>query len=149
MMRVRRSILALSLAGAWAVALPVALLLLPHRAPAGDQRLSVPGAPLSATAVPPLAHVFDRPLFSASSGEGEAVPPDAPQLSGIVGRLGSDAVALVRSSDGATRTLAVGESIDGWRLESLAIDAALFVRAGQRARVPLPGDDADAAPADQ
>ena len=51
-----------------------------------------------------------------------------------------DAVALVRSGD-ATRTIAVGEAVDGWTLESLAIDAAYFARGGQRARVPLPAGE--------
>jgi len=49
---------------------------------------------------------------------------------------------MVRTADGSTRTLRVGESVDGWRLGSLAIDAAFFERGSEKARVPLPvGDD--------
>ncbi len=39
---------------------------------------------------------------------------------------------------GATRTLKVGESVDGWTLASLAIDAAFFTRGAERVRVALP-----------
>ncbi|OYX49091.1 MAG: hypothetical protein B7Y97_09500 [Sphingomonas sp. 32-66-10] len=92
-----------------------------------------------ATIVPPPlpapARVFERPLFAAA--EGDAAPVDAPELTGIAGRLNRDAVALVRSADGSARTLAVGESVDGWRLESLAIDAAYFTRGRERVRVAM------------
>ncbi len=95
--------------------------------------------PAAATLVPPPlpapARVFDRPLFAAA--EASAVPADAPVLTGIAGRLNRDAVALVRAADGSARTLAVGESVDGWRLESLAIDAAFFTRGRERVRVAI------------
>ena len=103
--------------------------------------------PAVATLVPPPlpapARVFERPLFAAA--EGDAAPADAPVLTGIAGRLNRDAVALVRVADGSARTLAVGESVDGWRLESLAIDAAFFTRGRERVRVamssePPPGE---------
>ena len=91
---------------------------------------------------PPITAAYARDLFA--SGETVAadapMPSDAPDLAGIVGRIGQDAVALVRTG-GATRTIAVGESVDGWTLESLAIDAAYFTRGGQRARVPLAAGD--------
>ncbi|MES2338864.1 MAG: hypothetical protein V4537_12280 [Pseudomonadota bacterium] len=93
-------------------------------------------------AAPPVTAAYARDLFgggSATSSE-DAVPADAPALAGIVGRIGQDAVAMVRTGD-TTRTIAVGESVDGWTLESLAIDAAYFTRGGQRARVPLPAGD--------
>ena len=91
----------------------------------------------------PVAAVYRRDLFATAAGpafDDDAVPDDAPDLTGIVGRIGQDAVALVRSG-GATRTIAVGEAVDGWTLESLAIDAAFFTRGGQRARVPLPAGE--------
>jgi hypothetical protein len=98
--------------------------------------------PLAAPSeAPPLAAAFTRPLFAASAGDTTAAP-DAPALVGVVGRLNQDAVALVRTADGNTRTLAPGESVDGWRLESLAADAGYFTRGNQRARVPMPGEDA-------
>lgn len=116
-----------------AVLLPIALLT-PGAVPSPKSVRALP--PLDAPAVPPLRHLFDRPLFAAPIDA--TLPADAPQLTGIVGRLGSDAVALVRTAQGTSRTLAIGDSVDGWKLESLAIDAALFSRGGQRARVPLP-----------
>lgn len=95
--------------------------------------------PAAATLVPPPlpapARVFDRPVFAAA--EASAAPADAPVLTGIAGRLNRDAVALVRTADGSARTLAVGESVDGWRLESLAIDAAFFTRGRERVRVAM------------
>jgi hypothetical protein len=66
-------------------------------------------------------------------------------LTGIAGRLNRDAVALVRIADGSARTLAVGESVDGWRLESLAIDAAFFTRGRERVRVAMQGEGVDSA----
>ncbi|WP_213982713.1 hypothetical protein [Sphingomonas sp. dw_22] len=80
-------------------------------------------------------------MFGSVAAEAAEAPADAPQLAGIVGRLGEDAVALVRGGDGATRTLRVGESVDGWQLVSLAIDAAFFTRGTQRVRVPLPAGE--------
>lgn len=114
-----------------------------------------PGArPAVATIVPPPlpapARVFERPLFAAA--EGDAAPADAPVLTGIAGRLNRDAVAIVRIADGSARTLAVGESVDGWRLESLAIDAAFFTRGRERVRVAMATSDAEperAEPLDQ
>ena len=134
----RAQSIALTTAALSAVALPVALLR-SSATPAVRAQHALPA--LSAPAEPPLTHVFDRPLFIAPAAESAALPADAPQLTGIVGRLGSDAVALVRTAQGSSRSLAIGDSVDGWRLESLSIDAALFSRGGQRARVPLPTAD--------
>lgn len=125
------------LAGAVLVALvvPPWLLREPPRtadAPAATAPLAAPASP------PPLRAAFARTLFAPPAAD--ALPADAPQLLGVVGRLGRDAVALVRGSDG-TRTLAPGDSIDGWQLRSLAIDAAYFTRGGQSARVPMPGGE--------
>lgn len=133
----RTSIGALGVAGLVAVAMPL-VLLRPGTAPTVETSV---GQPLLApTARPPLGALFGRSLFGgvATVVEDAPLPPDAPQLAGIVGRIGSDAVAMVKSADGTTRTLAVGESIDGWRLESLAIDAGFFTRGTERLRVPLP-----------
>ncbi|WP_294299963.1 hypothetical protein [uncultured Sphingomonas sp.] len=88
--------------------------------------------------------VYTRDLFGNGGSdliEDTPAPDDAPQLAGIVGRIGADAVAMVRTADGRTRTIAVGEGVDGWTLESLAIDAAYFTRGGQKARVPLPAGE--------
>jgi hypothetical protein len=118
-------------------AMPTLLL----RAPRTPSTTAPAQSPLGASPeAPPLAAAFTRPLFA---GNTDAAPsaPDAPALVGVVGRLMHDAVALVRTADGTTRTLAPGESVDGWRLESLAADAAYFTRGNQRARVPMPGED--------
>jgi len=91
--------------------------------------MAAPNAP------PPLRAAFARTLFAPPPAE--AVPADAPELLGVAGRLGRDAVAMVRGTAG-TRTLAPGDSIDGWQLRALSIDAAYFTRGGQSARVPMP-----------
>ena len=127
---------ALGLTGGFAVLMPL-VLLVPRNIPDDKEFAVQPPAPLATQATPaPLSAVYERPLFGAAA-EAEA-PADAPALVGIVGRLGADAVALVRSADGTTRALPVGESVDGWQLASLAIDAAFFTRGAQRVRVPLP-----------
>lgn len=136
-MIVRRDILAL--AGAGAVALLTPLLLLSTAERPVPAQESATRQPLAVPQAPPLAAAYERALFApATSAEAEALPQDAPALVGVAGRLGADAVALVRTADGSTRTLAIGESVDGWQLASLAIDAAFFTRGTQRVRVPLP-----------
>ena len=132
----RSTLIALAMSGAAAVFVPLALLM-PGTA-AKAPKSEPPTAPLAAPVPPPLAAVYERPLFGAVAAEESATPADAPALIGIVGRLGEDAVALVRTAEGTTRALRIGESVDGWKLASLAIDAAFFTRGAERARVPLP-----------
>ncbi|PTQ09872.1 hypothetical protein CLG96_11940 [Sphingomonas oleivorans] len=116
-----------------------------------------PPAAASASVPPPIAIRAAMP-FEAASGRAlfapRAVPSDSgselgddipsgdvegvPEVAGIVGRLPNDAVVLVRTPSGGTQILRVGESFQGWRLEALAADAALFVRGAERARVNLP-----------
>ena len=118
------------------VALAVPAVLLRDRADGAD---AAPAPLLVPPAAPELGRVYARAMFGGAISEPLAdAPADAPELAGIVGRIGRDAVAMVRGADGRTRTLDVGESVDGWTLESLAIDAAIFTRGGQRARVALP-----------
>lgn len=130
----RRDWIVLGTAAGFAVAMP-AVLLWP-----GTARLSSGGAAAERAVVPPpvadIAAVYERALFAVAEG-GEASPADAPALVGIAGRLNKDAVALVRLADGSSRSLGVGESVDGWRLESLAIDAAFFTRGRERVRVAM------------
>lgn len=133
-MKLRPEWIVLAVVGALAVVLPIALLM-PGKADKAPAPRPLP-APIGAGAMPVLARVYERPMFGTA--EPAEAPSDAPQLVGIVGRLNVDAVALVKSSDGTTRTLRVGESVDGWSLASLAIDAAFFTRGGERVRVPLP-----------
>ncbi|MDR6850661.1 hypothetical protein J2Y54_000154 [Sphingomonas sp. BE123] len=99
-------------------------------------------SPVQPAALPAVSRVYDRPLFAVA--EADAAPADAPELTGIAGRINRDAVALVRLQDGSSRTLAIGESVDGWRLESLAIDAALFTRGRERVRVAMQDSPAPA-----
>lgn len=136
--------IALAVAGAFAICMPIALLL-PGKAGKGIAPAPVP-APIGAGSMPVLARAYERPLFGGA--EPAEAPADAPQLAGIVGRLNVDAVALVKASDGTTRTLRIGESVDGWSLASLAIDAAFFTRGAERVRVPLPigPEEGEAAP---
>ncbi|HEY0623462.1 hypothetical protein [Sphingomonas sp.] len=147
----RESRIALGAAAAFAVAMPVALLW-PGSEAAPPARAEAERAVIPPP-VPEIAAVYERPLFAVAEG-GEALPADAPALVGIAGRLNKDAVALVRLADGSARSLAVGESVDGWRLESLAIDAAFFTRGRERVRVAMTTleaepDPAPEAPADQ
>jgi hypothetical protein len=134
----RREAIALGAAALAAVLMPL-LLLRPGAAPAPPVP-APPPQPLAPPVQPVLASAFERPLFAAAPDAplDDTVPGDAPELIGIVGRLDQDAVALVRGADGASRTLKVGESVDGWRLEALALDAASFIRGNERRRVPLP-----------
>jgi hypothetical protein len=141
----RAQIAALAGAGLVAVAAPALLL---TRVPAASVDVRASDAPpLAPPPQPALAAIFERPIFAPVADVAEAAPTDAPQLVGIAGRIDRDAVAMVRAGDGATRTLAVGESVDGWRLASLAIDAAFFTRGRERVRVPLPAGEDEAADA--
>lgn len=127
--------------GLIAAAVLVALVLPPWLLRDTDRGAATPPgvAPLaSPVTAPPLRAAFARTLFAPPAAD--ALPDDAPVLLGVVGRLGRDAVALVRGTEG-TRTLSPGDSVDGWQLRSLAIDAAYFTRGGQTARVPMPGSD--------
>ena len=133
----RRDAIALGAAAVVAVAMPLLLLMPGRDAPAPERRAAA--QPLSAPPQPTLAAAFTRPLFGGAPAEtAESAPQDAPELVGIVGRLDQDAVALVRTADGSSRTLKIGESVDGWVLAGLAIDAAFFTRGAERVRVPLP-----------
>lgn len=130
--------IALGLAAAFAATMPVALLWpRAERAAPPERAIERPVIPAP---VPAVTAIYERPLFAVAEG-GEEMPADAPALVGIAGRLNKDAVALVRLADGSSRSLSVGESVDGWRLESLAIDAAFFTRGRERVRVAMDGGD--------
>lgn len=132
----RQDGIALGMAAMFAVAMPV-VLLWPGSEPAAPARPAIE-RPVIPPPVSEIAAVYERPVFAVAEG-GEETPADAPALVGIAGRLNKDAVALVRLADGNSRTLSVGESVDGWRLESLAIDAAFFTRGRERVRVAMEG----------
>jgi len=137
-MSARPDRIAIGLAGGFAVLMPLVLVFAPRGTTRGDLP-APPQRPLAVpAAAPPLVAAYERPLFAAPVESDAGLPADAPTLVGIVGRLGADAVALVKTADGSTRALQPGESVDGWQLASLAIDAAFFTRGAQRVRVPLP-----------
>ena len=137
-------------AGLLLLATPIALIglrTLPVAPP-----LPIAPDPIRPSSVASLDRAMLRSLFSASGTEelpAEAIEEadvgggsgDAPALVGIVGRLPDAAVAMVRRASGGTRTLAPGESVDGWRLESLAATAALFVKGDRRVRAELPAGE--------
>lgn len=129
---------ALACAAAFAVALPLVVLWPYPLTPRFD---ATPSSVIRPVAAPEIGAVYERPLFAVAEG-GDDMPADAPALVGIAGRLNRDAVALVRLADGSSRSLGVGESVDGWRLESLAIDAAFFTRGRERVRVAMSTPDA-------
>jgi hypothetical protein len=134
----RRARWALGAAAAVAVLTP-ALLLIPVAVPA-PPRPAAAAPPLAPPPLPPPGALYRRMLFGVEAAP--AVPGDAPELLGIVGRIDADAVAMVRAGDGSTRSLRPGESVDGWRLEALAADAASFVRGNETVRVAVAGEEA-------
>lgn len=145
-MIVRRDFIALGVSALVAVALPL-ILLQPGAQPIADAPIAAQ-QPIAPPPQPAPSSAFERTLFAAvPAAADESALQDAPALIGIVGRLDQDAVALVRTADGTSRTLAVGASVDGWKLESLSIDAGYFTRGAQRVRVPLPASDAPSDPA--
>lgn len=126
------------LAAAALVALAVPALLLWRAQPplpmAAERGETVVPAPVPPEADAGARRLFLDPLDPARAPAAE----DAPKLIGIAGRLPDKAIAMVRAADGTSRTLAPGESYEGWRLESLSPDAALFSRGGRRVRSFLP-----------
>ena len=107
-----------------------------------------PAAPLNETLQPYLARcnlpafaaAVRRPLFGVAGPASDDGAAGQPDLVGIAGRLPDAAMALVRGADGRARSLAIGDSVEGWRLAALARDAALFTRGAERVRVPLPDE---------
>jgi hypothetical protein len=125
------------LAAALALAVPAWLL---YRAQPALPSLPAPGEtvlPVTAPDAEPSRRLFLDPLSPAQAAQAE----DAPQLVGVVGRLPDNAIAMVRSRDGKTATLAPGQSHEGWTLLTLSTDAALFAKGDRRVRSFLAADD--------
>lgn len=94
------------------------------------------------TPAPPEPDVAARDMFLDPLDPANApAAEDAPRLIGIAGRLPDNAIAMVRAADGASKIVSPGQSYDGWRLESLSPDAALFSKAGRRVRSFLPAPE--------
>lgn len=66
----------------------------------------------------------------------EAVTP-IPTLVGLVSKKRGKAVAIVKTSDGETRTLTAGQSSDGWRLVSVNKNNATFANAVEKRTIGL------------
>lgn len=81
------------------------------------------------TTLAPLFAPLDPVPGDMSAGVAGDGPP---QLIGIAGRLPDDVEALVRSPEGGTLTLRVGQSAFGWTLISVTADRAMFDRGGTR-----------------
>lgn len=148
-LRLDRPLLIVS--AACAVAAPGWLLRGEHHPAPRPREALVQSAPVGLVAAEDVAWSAVRPIFPgtgtvepltalAQAPDGAGAPTREPNLVGIVGRLPDDAVALVRADDGRTRSLRRGQSFDGWRLASLAGDAALFIRGGERIRVSIGPD---------
>ncbi len=117
-----------------AILVPATLL---HR---GTIRGSAVPPPVAAQAdrgpVPSLAAAIARPLFFARPAPGDLQSGLA--LSGIVGRLPDQGVALVRDGHGRMHALKAGDTVDGWRLDGLFAESATFTRGGRRIEIGLP-----------
>lgn len=124
--------------GAAAVALALTGLVLSRAAPPAPEPLPVL-RPIAIAPSAPIDEATVARLFAAAVPAKSAAPADAPAVAGIVGRLPDDAVVLVRRGDGPTHKLALGEAVDGWRLEAISRDAVLFTRGDRRVRVS-PGE---------
>jgi hypothetical protein len=99
---------------------------------------SVPEAELSEGSVAILAPhpgVTALPEFFAATAPRPGGPGragDLPELLGVIGRLPDDAEVLVRSDEGASISLRVGQAISGWTLVAVSVDRAVFERGGER-----------------
>jgi hypothetical protein len=125
------------LAAALALTVPAWLL---YRVQPSLPSLPAPGEtvlPVTAPDAEPERRLFLDPLSPALAVQAE----DAPQLVGVVGRLPDNAIAMVRSRDGKTATLAPGQSHEGWTLVTLSPDAALFAKGERRVRSFLAAGD--------
>lgn len=115
---------------------PPMLLAMAQGEPPGTDRTR--RQPIDPMPMPELSAVYRHALFAAPERLSDPAI-DQPDLVGVIGRIGRDAVAIVRQGDGGTRTLGLGDSIDGWRLEALSADAAAFRRGNRQVRVAVPG----------
>ena len=126
-----------------AVAVPVTLL---WRAQPAPPAVVARGETVVPTPIPPEADaaraLFLDPLDPARAPAAE----DAPKLIGIAGRLPDNAIAMVRAADGTSKVLSPGQSFEGWKLESLSPDAALFSRGSRKVRSFLAAPEAEPEP---
>lgn len=137
--------LAIAVAAGAAVALPIMLLQPDERLPAEPRQPKItkvePNAPSGlsyALTAPPLTPGRTPAGESGIGGDApaaeEAAPEPAPlpALVGLVTQARGRGVALVKGSDGATVSLAPGETVSGWTLVRLGRDQAVFELGGSR-----------------
>ncbi|WP_414900865.1 hypothetical protein ACMT1E_13440 [Sphingomonas flavalba] len=101
-----------------------------------------PTAPLPRPATMQVADAVPLDRLAARHPFGNTRPPavetdtaqtdDGPDLAGIVGRFPRAGRAMVRIGGGRTRTLKVGDRVDGWRLIALTSSRATFRRGDRR-----------------
>jgi hypothetical protein len=103
-----------------------------------------PVKPLTPRYPPASADAIEGSLFAAADGDMTA--DTALRLAGIAGRFPGQAVALVRGSDGTLKTMAIGDSHEGWTLTALAPAAAQFAKGRDTLRLDLPPAEATALP---
>lgn len=79
--------------------------------------------------------VEDEALLAGQEAAPQAMPK--PTLVGLVSRRRGKSVAIVKDSDGQTKTLAPGQSADGWKLVSVGKTNARFSSAGELVNIGL------------
>ena len=92
-------------------------------------------APMLVADAVPLDRLAARHPFGNTrppAAEATAQTDDGPDLAGIVGRFPRAGRAMVRIGSGRTRTLKVGDRVDGWRLIALTPSRATFRRGDRR-----------------
>ncbi len=104
-------------------------------------------AQMSALTEKPIFNPERAPLsFAGEMAEDEALLADeeaAPQampkptLVGLVSRRRGKSVAIVKTSEGQTKTLAPGESADGWKLLAVGKTNARFSSGGEQVSISL------------
>lgn len=144
-------------AAALAIAMPTVLLRgdgieVPSAAPAPPTELGeLQTASLSyALAAPPFDPDRTPGGDAAAADAASAAPPPPAQLPRLVGLISGArgrSVALVRTANGETVTIAPGEEADGWRLVSVGRDQAVFDLAGNRQTATLDFSNKVSAPA--
>ncbi|SIO20553.1 hypothetical protein SAMN02745824_3345 [Parasphingorhabdus marina DSM 22363] len=73
----------------------------------------------------------------ADGAQGQSQMTPAPTLVGLVSKRRGKAVAIIKTHDGETKTLARGQSSDGWKLVSVRKNAAVFANAGENKTIGL------------
>lgn len=135
-----------AIAGAAAVAMLIPHLLLGSEPSGVSVRPPMVITPLDVKPAAALNLAYTAPIFSpsrtpadeiAASDVEEPPPIPVPSLVGVISRSKGRGVVLVKGSDGQTVTLAQGEAVDGWRLATIALDRATFVRNGERQEAML------------